>query len=201
MSALRYDENIRRIFSEVDILIMTVDLSADALLFAGLIFLLRILNTGIGTIRLVIVTRQQRLLAAALAFIEALLFAVTISGVAADLNNLANLFAYCFGFSVGNYLGMLIERRFITSYMTVNVISHEKGHEIALALRDKGFGVTETVGEGKDGAVTMLRSVVQNRDVPKILGVVRSTHIDAFVAVEEARAVHRGWIKASRNQQ
>ena len=29
--------------------------------------------------------------------------------------------------------------------------------------------MTETVGEGKDGAVTMLRSVVVNREVPKML--------------------------------
>ena len=39
---------------------MVLDLSTDALLLAGLIFFLRILNTGIGTVRLVIVTRQQR---------------------------------------------------------------------------------------------------------------------------------------------
>ena len=101
---------------------MVLDFSLDALLLAGLIFALRILNTGIGTIRLVIVTRQQRLLAAFLAFFEALLFAVTISGVAADLNNIMNLMAYCLGFSVGNYVGMVIERRFISSFITVSVI-------------------------------------------------------------------------------
>ncbi len=180
---------------------MVLDLSTDALLLAGLIFFLRILNTGIGTVRLVIITRQQRLLAAFLAFFEALLFAITISSVATDLNNIMNLLAYCAGFSVGNYIGMVIERRFITSFMTVNVVCAAHGHEIALALREHGYGVTETVGEGKDGAVTMLRSVVVNREVPKMLDVIRSTHDDAFVAVEEARAVHRGWVRAARNSQ
>lgn len=178
---------------------MVLDLSTDALLIAALIFFLRILNTGIGTIRLVIVTRQQRLLAAILAFFEALAFAITISSVATDLNNIMNLLAYCGGFSVGNYVGMVIEKRFITSFMTVNVVCSERGHEVAMALRDHGFGVTETIGEGKDGAVTLLRSVVVNREVPKILHVIRHTHADAFVAVEEARAVHRGWIRAARN--
>lgn len=180
---------------------MVLDLSADALLLAGLIFALRILNTGIGTIRLVIVTRQKRLLAAVLAFFEALLFAITISGVAADLNNIMNLLAYCGGFSVGNYVGMLIERRFITSFMTVNVIASERGHEIALKLRDHGYAVTETLGEGKDGTVTMLRSVVVNREVPRMIDLIRSTHSEAFVAIEEARAVHRGWVRAARSQQ
>ncbi|MFN8452447.1 MAG: DUF5698 domain-containing protein, partial [Anaerolineae bacterium] len=87
---------------------MVLDLSTDALLLAAVIFILRILNTGIGTVRLVIVTRQQRLLAAVLAFCEALAFAITISSVATDLNNIMNLLAYCGGFSVGNYVGMVI---------------------------------------------------------------------------------------------
>ena len=179
---------------------MVLDLSTDAVLLALLIFFLRILNTAIGTVRLVLVTRQQRLFAAFLAFFEAFLFAVTISSVATDLNNILNLLAYCLGFSVGNYVGMMIERRFITSFMTVNVICANQGHSIALALRECGYGVTETVGEGKDGAVTMLRSVVMNREVPKMVALIRSTHGDAFVAVEEARAVHRGWVRAARNQ-
>jgi uncharacterized protein YebE (UPF0316 family) len=179
---------------------MVLDLSTDALLLAALIFLLRILNTGIGTVRLVIVTRQQRLLAAFLAFFEALLFAVTISSVATDLNNIMNLLAYCGGFSVGNYVGMMIERRFITSFMTVNVICSDRGHAVATALRECGYGVTETMGEGKDGAVILLRSVVVNREVPKMLDIIRSTHSEAFVAVEEARAVQRGWVRAARTQ-
>lgn len=178
---------------------MELDLSTDALLLAGLIFALRIINTGIGTVRLVVVNRQQRLLAAVLAFFEALLFAITISSVATDLDNLMNLIAYCGGFSVGNYVGMVIERRFITSFMTVNVICSDRGHEIATALREHGYGVTETLGEGKDGTVTMLRSVVVNREVPRMLHLIRSAHAEAFVAVEEARAVHRGWVRAARS--
>ncbi len=182
---------------------MVLDFSPDTLLFAGLLFVLRILNTSIGTIRLVVVTRQQRLLAAALAFIEAFLFAVTISSVATNLSNVLMLIAYCGGFSVGNYVGMVIERRFITSFMTINVVSSEKdkGHDIADAMRALGHGVTITMGEGRDGEVTMLRSVVNNREVPKLLELIRDTHPDAFVAVEEARAVHRGWVRAARTQQ
>jgi uncharacterized protein YebE (UPF0316 family) len=180
---------------------MVLDLSTDALLLAALIFVLRIMNTAIGTVRLVLVTRQQRLFAAFLAFFEALLFAVTISSVATDLNNIMNLMAYCLGFSFGNYVGIMIERRFITSFMTVNVIASEHGHEIAMALREQGYGVTETLGEGKNGTVTMLRSVIVNREVPKMITIIRSTHADAFVAVEEARSVHRGWVRAARNQQ
>ncbi len=180
---------------------MVLDLSRDAVLFAILLIILRILNTGIGTVRLILVTRQQKFWATILAFVEALLFALSIGSVANDLNNILNLLAYCGGFSIGNYVGMIIERRFITSYMTVNIITPERGHEIALALRQQGYGVTETLGEGHQGKVTMLRSVVLNRDVPKVLRIVGEMHGDAFVAVEEARSVYRGWLRSVRNSQ
>lgn len=174
-------------------------MTSEALLTAFLIFFLRVLNVGIGTVRLVIVTRQQRILASALGFIESLIFAITMASVVTDLNNIVNLIAYCGGFAVGSYLGMIFEARFITSYMSVNVITHHNGHDIALALREAGYGVTETFGEGRDGEVTMLRSVVLNREVPKLLHIIRQTCPDAFVAVEQARSVQRGYIRATRS--
>ncbi len=180
---------------------MTLDLSPQNIGFASFIFALRILNTAIGTVRLVALTRQQKVLASVLAFFESLLFALSIGSVANDLNNILNLTAYCGGFAAGNYIGILLERRLITSYMTVNVIASEHGQKLAGAMRTAGFGVTVTSGEGKDGMVMILRSVVSNRDVSKLLTVVRDTHENAFIAVEEARVVHRGWVRMGRDQE
>lgn len=172
-------------------------MTTEALLAAALILALRILNYALSTIRLVAITRQKRLLASGLAFVEALIFAVVIANVVTDLNeNILNLIAYCAGASVGSYVGIALEGRFITSYRTVNVITQQRGHDIATALRAGGFGVTETLGQGREGEVTMLRCVVMSRDVPRILLIIRGVHGDAFVAVEEARAVQRGWLRA-----
>lgn len=172
----------------------------EALFTAGLIFFLRVINNGVGTIRLISLARQRRLLTVTLGFFEALIFAVTIAGVVADLTNIPNIFAYCAGFSVGAYIGMLIEARFITSFMSVNIVSATHGHDIAVALREHGFGVTETTGEGLNGKVTMLHSVVNRRDMPKVVQTIHAQHPEAFVSVGEARSVHHGWIRGVRNQ-
>ncbi|MBZ0275925.1 MAG: DUF5698 domain-containing protein [Anaerolineae bacterium] len=173
-------------------------ITLDGILLALMIFVLRVLNNAMGTVRIVIITRQQRLLAAVLAFIEALIFAVVIANVVKDLSNILNLTAYCGGFAVGSYVGMAIEARFITSYVTATVISPARGHDIAVALREKGFGVTETLGEGRDGTVTMLRSVFSRREVPELLTIVRDIQPDAFISVEEARAIQQGWVRNAR---
>jgi uncharacterized protein YebE (UPF0316 family) len=171
-------------------------LTIEGLLFAGLIFVLRVLNYAISTVRMVAISRQQRWLSASLAFLEAMIFAVVIANIVNDLDNLVNLMAYCLGAAAGGWVGMALESRFITSYMTVNIITSNKGHDIAMALRDKGYGVTETVGEGRDGPVTMLRSIVVSRDVPNVLKVSRAIDNSAFIAVEEARAIQRGWLRS-----
>ncbi len=173
-------------------------MTVEAILLAVIILVLRIINSALGTLRVIVTIHQYRWLSSILAFIEALVFAIVIANVVKDLSNFLNLMAYCGGFSLGNYLGMVIEQRYITSYMTATVIAQEKGHEIALALRDHGYGVTETVGEGRDGTVTMLRSVILQRDIPNLLKVVRQVYPDAFVSVEEARTIHKGWVRAAR---
>jgi uncharacterized protein YebE (UPF0316 family) len=170
----------------------------ELLLAAGGIFLLRVLNYAISTIRMVAIARDRRRLASGLAFVEAFLFAVVIASVVKDISeNVVNLLAYCLGAAAGGYVGMAIESRYITSYMSVNIVAHERplGHNIALALRDRGFGVTETMGEGLSGAVTMVRTVVSKRDVQQVVHVSREIDPQAFIAVEEARTIHRGWLR------
>jgi uncharacterized protein YebE (UPF0316 family) len=177
---------------------LVLDISAAAVLMALVIFALRIINNAIFTLRLVVITQKRRLLAATLAFIESLIFAYVIANVVTDLSNILNLLAYCAGFAAGNYAGMVLESRLITSYMTVNIISSSNGHEIAEALRAAGFGVTETTGIGRDGQVLMLRSVVTHRDVPQVVQLVRHANEQAFISVEEARSVTHGWIRHAR---
>jgi uncharacterized protein YebE (UPF0316 family) len=172
-------------------------ITLDGVLFAGLIFILRVTNYAISTLRTVAITRQQRLVSASFAFLEAFVFAAAIGSVVSDLDNILNLFAYCFGASAGSYMGMVLEARFITSYKVVNIIAHDKSLALAEALREQGYGVTVITGEGREGAVSMLRSVVSSREVGDVLRLTRKLDEKAFVAVEEARAIQHGWLRNS----
>lgn len=163
-----------------------------------LIFLLRVLNYAIGTIRLVLITRGMRLLAASLAGIEALIFAVVIAGVVNDLDNIPNLIAYVFGAGVGSWIGMVLETKLIRSYTIVNVFANQGGLEITEALRQAGYGVTTTISQGRDGEVLTLRSVIDRRNVKTFMKAVHEINPNAFIAIEEARGVERGWLGVGR---
>lgn len=166
----------------------------DVIFTALMIFILRVVNYAIGTVRMIAITRNLKLLAAILAAIEALVFAVVIAGVVNDLDNFINLFAYCAGAAVGSWVGMVIEARLVRGYMIANVFANGDGETIAAKLREAGFGVTTTQSLGRDGVVTTLRSVLDKREMKRFNALVNQIKPDAFMVAEEARSVQRGWL-------
>ena len=175
----------------------TLEITPAALVFATTLFALRVLNYAISTVRLVSIARGQKLLSAALAFLEAFIFAVVMGQIVNDLENVTNLMAYCLGASAGSYVGMWLEARFIKSYSTVTVITHEKGKEITASLHSHNYGATLSRGEGRDGDVAIIRSSVLSRDVPKVIEIIREIHPDAFIDVEAVKTIQRGWLPGS----
>lgn len=162
------------------------------------IFLLRVVNNAIGTMRVIVTANGQRTLALVLAFVESLIFAFAAGVVLTDLSNIPNLIAYAAGFAVGGYVGILIEERLVVGYVTVNVISMAHGHEIAEKLRKEGFGVTESIGEGSSGSVTMLMSVILRQDATKLTKIIQQVDTKAFITVEAARSLQHGWVRTAR---
>ncbi|MFP4324289.1 MAG: DUF2179 domain-containing protein [Anaerolineales bacterium] len=165
-----------------------------------LIFGLRVINNAIGSVRIIVMTNGQRRLAFGLAFIESAIFAFTAGQVLTDLDHIGKLFAYALGFAVGGYVGMSVEERLIAGYVVVTITTPVQGADIAAALRAAGYGVTETGGYGADGNVAMLRCVAERQHAADVIRRVHEINERAFITTEEARAVHRGWMRARRLQ-
>ncbi len=176
---------------------------ADSALFPLFIFTMRVTDSALGTVRLIFLMRGWRWAAMALAFIEALIFALATAGVLATLSqNIVNLMAYCLGYATGSYLGMVLEARFVTSYVIVRLVARNgsaSGGPAAL-IRQQGHGVTEVEALGGSGEVKLLHSVVRRQDVEPLLKAIHSAFPQTFVTLEEARTVRRGWMRAVRNQ-
>ena len=166
---------------------------------AVLIFLARLVNITLSTVRTLMMTRGHRLVSAVMGFFEALLFAVIISEVVQNLDNVWNLVGYSAGFSGGILLGMMVEERLVTGYATVNVVSSFQAHKVAEAIRGAGFGATESWGRGSEGEVGLVRAVVPRREVTAVSKVVNEADPTSFVTVEETRAVWRGYLNLLRS--
>lgn len=162
------------------------------------IFFLRILNMSVSTMTIISVIRGRRYLAMIFVFFEALIWAVVIAGVIDGLDNFLYMLAYAGGFSAGNYIGLILEARFITSYVNATIMTPDNGNDLAVALRGKGFGVTATQADAGNGYVTMLSSVLLRQNLPSFIKLVEDIDSEAFISVDNVRSVHRGWIQSLR---
>lgn len=170
----------------------------EVLAGAGGIFLLRVVGNMLTTLRMVTIVRGQKMVSTLIAVFEALIFALALGSVVTNLGNIWNLTAYCLGYAVGGYLGLMLEYRFIQRFVSINIISPQRAHAIAMAIREAGFGATEGWGQGAEGWVGSVTAVVGHREVNNVAKIVHKVDPDAFVMMEELRKISRGYFRFAR---
>jgi len=175
---------------------MEVLLSPQVWLGAGLIFLLRVSDMTLDTLRVLVVMRGKKAIAWVLGFFQAAIFVLAISSVLKDLNNIVNVFGYAAGFATGNVVGMLIEERLAIGHTHLRIVSSRRGSAIADQLREEGYAVTEVAGRGKDGMVTILNCSVLRKNGDRVRKIINSVDADAFITAEDVRPVRRGFWRA-----
>lgn len=163
---------------------------------AALIFVMRVADMALDTIRLLFVVRGRKRLAFLLGFFQSLIFILAVANVLTGKASWISILAYALGFATGNVVGMWIEERLAVGFIRLTVVSARLGSALAESLRRHGFAVTEIPGRGKDGTVTVLSVSVRRKEFDHVETVVLETDPDAFVTAEDVRAVRRGFWRA-----
>lgn len=175
---------------------MEIFSSPQAWLSAGLIFILRLSDMSLDTLRVLYVMRGQKIITWLLGFCQAAIFVAAITTVLRDLSNPLNIIGYAAGFATGNVLGMVIEDWLAVGFIHIRIISSRRGAAIAERLREEGYGVTEIPARGKDGMVTVLNCSVKRKNVEKVRRMVNDVDNNAFITREDIRPVRRGFWRA-----
>ena len=160
------------------------------------IFLLRVTNMALDTLRVLYTVRGRNREAWVFGFITSLLFVLAITIVLTNLDNIWNVIAYAAGFATGNVVGIKIEERLAIGHAHVRIISSHLGDEIAESLRAAGYDATELPARGRDGTVSVINCSVMRRDIVRVRTEVDKIDPSAFITVEDIRPIHRGFWKA-----
>ena len=172
----------------------------ETVLIALGIFVARLINQTLDTVRFMMTIRGRKLTAWIMGFLETAIFIVTLSAVFSNLNNILYIVAYSAGFATGNTTGMLVEERLAIGYMHLRIISSKRGSAIAEKLRKEGYGVTEIPARGKDGTVTLLDVSVRRRQVKEVHDIAQKVDKSAFISSEEMRPLLRGYWGSARQR-
>jgi uncharacterized protein YebE (UPF0316 family) len=154
-----------------------------------LIFLARILDVSVGTLRIIFVSKGLKYLAAILGFIESLVWVLAISQVIQNLNSWITYIAFALGFAAGNLVGMMLEERIAMGNLIVRIITRREADELVSFLRSSGYGVTDVDAQGEAGPVTLLFTIVKRRKLPEVIAIIKRFNPNAFYTVEDVRFV------------
>ena len=157
-----------------------------------LIFIARICDVSLGTMRIIFTSKGKRNIAPILGFFEVLIWITAVSKIMQNIDNYFNYIAYAGGFAMGNLIGMIIEERLAVGIQLIRVITHQKGPELVHVLNEKGFGATIVEAHGAREKVHLIYTVVQRNDLGKVVEIINSLNPKAFFSIEDVRSTREG---------
>ncbi len=164
-----------------------------------IVFFARVIDVSLGTLRIIFISRGKKYIAPLLGFVEVFIWISVVSQIVRGVNDLPTYLAYAAGFAAGNFVGMFIEDRLAIGKQIIRIIVPNQVDELIRNLRAAGYGVTRFNGEGASGAVTMVFTVVNRKDIPSVMGIIRQTHPHAFIAIEDVRSTQEGVFPSHEN--
>jgi uncharacterized protein YebE (UPF0316 family) len=157
-----------------------------------IVFLARLTDVTLGTMRIIFVARGKRVLAPLLGFVEVFIWITVVSQVVSGAQNIMAYLTYAAGFAVGNYFGMLVEERLAIGTLVIRVILPKDGAALVERLRTEGYGATYVDGQGASGPVTLIYTIVMRKELAHVASLIEEIHPKAFFTVEELRSVQQG---------
>ena len=158
-----------------------------------LIFVARIGDVSMETIRVIYISKGIKYLAPIIAFFEIVIWLLAMEVVMSDLSNVMNFFAFAFGFATGTYVGLAIEEKVSIGMVIMRIITAEEDIDnISAFMQAEHIGITCVDAKGARGNVKMILSLVNRTDVPRITAHIRAKNPHAFFSIEDVRYVNEG---------
>jgi uncharacterized protein YebE (UPF0316 family) len=166
-------------------------LNAYPYLLAPVIFLARVVDVSLGTFRTIVVFRGYPALAAAIGFVEVLIWVAAASQVLRQVNAWPLMVAYAGGFACGNYLGVWLEARVAIGRELIRVITHARPGTVARNLPDTIQEVLVLSGEMNGRPAEMLVITSDRRRTPDLLAAVQQADPNAEYTISDVKSVRR----------
>lgn len=159
---------------------------------AMIVFLSRVVDVSVGTVRAIATVQGRLALAFVLGLFEVTIWLIVITAVVSTVMERPWLLAfYALGFSTGNVIGIVLEQKLALGHAILRIITGLHAREVTEALRQAGFRVTQFAGEGVTGPVTELQVVCERRQLERALRIVRSIDPEIFYLCEAPTRVRR----------
>ncbi|ALS21737.1 MULTISPECIES: DUF2179 domain-containing protein [Paenibacillus] len=160
------------------------------------IVVMNVVYVSLFTIRIILVMKARRLLAALISMAEVFIYLMALNIVLKNIDEPINLAAYCLGWGAGVWLGIKIEEWLALGYTTLQIVVDHEANLLPLQLREKGFGVTSWLAEGRDGPRLVMQVLAKRNQEKNLMKLIENIAPKAFVISYEPRTFRGGfWTK------
>jgi len=154
-----------------------------------LIFISRVFDVSLGTLRIIFVSKGMKILAPIIGFFEVLIWLVVIGQIMNNISHPINYVAYALGFAAGNYIGIFLENKLAVGILLVRIITRKKAKELIMHLRSQGYIVTNVPAIANESKVEIIFLPILRKDLKAIIKSVKSYNPNASFTIEDVRAL------------
>lgn len=167
-------------------------MTISTLLIGLFIFVARITDVSLGTLRILTIVQGRTWLSFWLGFFEITIWLTVISTLLFSIRETPVLaIFYAFGFATGNIVGIKLEKKLAFGYMVLRVFSRNTAQKLTTAIRNAGYPVTTYTGEGLKGPVVELFMICKRKNLPELLDLVTDIDSNAFYTTQPVGSINR----------
>lgn len=159
------------------------------------IFVLQLIYVPLLTLRTTFVVKGKKVQASLFAFLEAIIYIVSLGIVFSDLKNFLNIGSYILGYGIGVYIGGKFEEKLAIGYRSIHVNLTNYNEGLINKLRELRFGVTTYEGEGINKEKRYKLEIVSHRSREnEVISLIQSLEKNAFIVSYEPTQFRGGYI-------
>ena len=160
----------------------------------GLIFLARVADVTVATVKLMFVVNNAKRVAATLGFIESLITIVALSRIMQDASNFMAYVMYAAGFATGTFVGMRIEEKLAYGTVMVRVISRTISTELIDYLTRKQYRYSMVDANDHVGNTQVLFTVCKRSRLPEFQQTLEEVAPQALYTIEGVKKVSQDFL-------
>lgn len=171
-------------------------MSIPVIIVCAEIFLCRIIDVSLATVRTIFTVKSKPVYAALIGFCETLLwFLVVREALNLAEGGMFTAAAYAGGFAAGTYVGGMIARLVVKTDMTVQIVTSECDDELVHEIRAAGFGATVLDVKGSEYGKEkyMIFCEIPNTRLKELRAIVDARDEHAFIMIQETKSVFNGY--------
>lgn len=161
-----------------------------------LVFIAKVVEVTLTTLRIIIVQRGFKLPGAVLSFIEVLIWVFVASQVVKDVATAPLLgITYALGYAVGVYVGAFVEKKLAFGRVMLNVIIPLESEEVVSTyIRNQKIGLTTIEAKGANSDKLVLMLYTNRKNIDELKQSIMNLEPTALIAENDVVTVQGGTV-------